>query len=134
MPEYFEDGAAKGQSIDEVPNPISQNQTTNVSSSTEKFGEMQEMLGESESKDEKNEEETQKAKNWKYQNSSGDEIDLNDSLEYYAYLKKDVKANKSKPKQKESKQNHFKDNYWLCEKSKLVFPRGVFSKTPSLLT
>lgn len=134
MPEYFEDGAAKGQSIDEVPNPISQNQTTNVSSSTEKFGEMQEMLGESESKDEKNEEETQKAKNWKYQNSSGDEIDLNDSLEYYAYLKKDVKANKSKPKQKESKQNHFKDNYWLCEKSKCVFPRGVFSKTPSLLT
>ena len=134
MPEYFEDGAAKGQSIDEVPNPIAQNQTTNVSSSTEKFGEMQEMLGESESKDEKNEEETQKAKNWKHQNSSGDEIDLNDSLEYYEYLKKEVKANKSKPKQKESKQNHFKDNYWLCEKSKWVFPSGVFSKTPSLLT
>lgn len=65
MPEYFEDGAAKGQSIDEVPNPIAQNQTTNVSSSTEKFGEMQEMLGESESEDEKNEEETQKAKNRK---------------------------------------------------------------------
>lgn len=134
MPEYFEDGAAKGQSIDEVPNPIAQNQTINVSSSTEKFGEMQEMLGESESKDEKNEEETQKAKNRKYQNSSGDEIDLNDSLEYYEYLKKEVKANKSKPKQKESKQNHFKSNYWLCEKSKWVFPRGVFSKTPSLLT